>query len=181
MEEKLTIQQQQLVEENHNLIYEFAYRKNLLLDEYYDILAIGLCNAAKIYNDNKGSFSTIANCCMRNEVDMYWRSLERKKRKSNVPKEMHWSLDEYGNDINALDYLYVGVSHDPTYENVYNEMLVEGLNDILTDKEKLIVEYLMNGLYQTEIGRILNCKQQTIHYHIKKIGNKISRYLNYNN
>ena len=52
----LTAEQQQLVIENHNLIYDFAKRKNLIIEEYYDILAIGLCNAALCLIQTEESF-----------------------------------------------------------------------------------------------------------------------------
>ena len=43
---QLTPEQQKLVTDNHNLIYSLANAKNIDLDEYYDVLAIGLCKAA---------------------------------------------------------------------------------------------------------------------------------------
>ena len=44
----LTQQQQQLVEDNHKLIYFYLYRNSLSVDEFYDVAAIGLCKAAII-------------------------------------------------------------------------------------------------------------------------------------
>ena len=64
---QLTLDQQRIVSENHNLIYSLANKKNINLDEYYDVLAIGLCKAAMIYNENKSKFSTLAFTCMLNE------------------------------------------------------------------------------------------------------------------
>ena len=42
--------QKSLVTENHNLIYSFLKKYNLDVDEYYDLAAIGLCNACINYD-----------------------------------------------------------------------------------------------------------------------------------
>ena len=69
---KLTDDQRKLVEKNHNLIYTFARKYKINLDEYYGLLAIGLCIAARIYDPNKGlAFSTLAYQCMRNQYFNY--------------------------------------------------------------------------------------------------------------
>ena len=39
--------QQKYAEQNHNLIYGILNDKNLSIDEYYDVAAIGLCKAAE--------------------------------------------------------------------------------------------------------------------------------------
>ena len=54
--EQLTLDQQRIVSENHNLIYSLANKKNINLDEYYDVLAIGLCKAAIAFDNKKVVF-----------------------------------------------------------------------------------------------------------------------------
>ena len=54
---KLTEEQRKLVEDNHWLIYWYAKYNNLNVEEFYHHLAMGLCRAAKGYNDKKGKFS----------------------------------------------------------------------------------------------------------------------------
>ena len=65
---KLTEEQKKLVEDNHNLIYWFARKKHIDIEEYYDILAQGLCIAAHNYNSSKGSFSAYAYLVMNTEM-----------------------------------------------------------------------------------------------------------------
>ncbi len=68
MDDALSKDQQDLVSDNHNLIYSYANKMNLDINEYYDLLAIGLCKAAKMYDPNRGyAFSTYAYFVMRNE------------------------------------------------------------------------------------------------------------------
>ena len=57
---------QELIEQNHNLIWEYLHR-NHLSEDYYGDAAIGLCKAAKYYDSSKGAFSTLAFKCMSNE------------------------------------------------------------------------------------------------------------------
>ena len=70
----LTHEQQELAAENHNLIYRFAQTMAIDVEEFYDILAIALCKAAKTFDKSRGlRFSTLAFQCMKNEYNMYWR------------------------------------------------------------------------------------------------------------
>ena len=62
--------QQEIVANNHNLIYFMCKKYNLDIEEYYDVLAIGLCKAAKSFDYNKSKFATYACTCMLNEVKM---------------------------------------------------------------------------------------------------------------
>ena len=55
---QLNDEQRKLVEDNHNLIYQYLIDNKLPQDEYYDIAAIGLCKAALKYDTSKGAFST---------------------------------------------------------------------------------------------------------------------------
>lgn len=170
MSEQLTKQQQQLAESNHKLIYKFANQKNLAIDEYYDILAIGLCKAAKIFDENKSKFSTIAYRCMENEVKMYWTS---NTRKHIVPKDMVSSYD--GNDYLLVNYTNTHSVHDIVASNI---ILRKFLNT-LTEKEKIIVKLLIIGLTQSEIAIRINCTRQGVSHYIQKIRKRWIMYSNY--
>ena len=66
----MTEKEQKLAEENHNLIYDFAKKRNLVVEDYYGLLAIGLCNAATAYSsENENTFSTYAYSCMQNVIN----------------------------------------------------------------------------------------------------------------
>ena len=74
----LTQQQQQLVEDNHKLIYFYLYRNSLSVDEFYDVAAIGLCKAAITYN-GQTKFSTYAYSCIKCEIFNEWSYLSDNK------------------------------------------------------------------------------------------------------
>ena len=171
---KLTIEQQVLAEENHNLIYDFANRKNLPIDEYYDILAIGLCNASKIYDSKKGKFSTICNKCMDNEVKRYWRD---KNTLKNIINEEALSYDRFLNtddeDESFLDILSNGYN---MANDVITDMTFSLFLNKLKNKERIVIEYIIEGLKQSEIANKLNVTPQCISEIVRKIRQKWIRF-----
>ena len=174
---RLTTEQQKLVEQNHNLIYDFAKRKNLNIEEYYDILAIGLCKAAQIYNPEKGELSTIANTCMNNEMIVYYRDINKK---GNVPEEIIVSGNkEIGSNNIENITIFDTISDDYNIsDDVVNKVMCSSLIDSLTNKEKIVVECIMNGFTQKQISEKLNCSQQNVYHMILKIRKKCKKYLN---
>ena len=184
MVKSLTDRQRELVELNHNLIYKFAYNNNLLIDDYYDILAIGLCKASMDFNENKGNFSTFAYICMLNELRLYWKNSQRK---SVIPDALIMSYDVSGNDVlpnsewknnisNSLldNFADKYTTHDIAVGNIISNMFI----DTLTEKEKNIVKLIVNGYNQTETAEILNCTRQDINNRVKIIRKKLVHYLN---
>ena len=57
MSSKLTAKESVLVEENHNLIYWYIHKRNLNVDDYYDLLA-NYVRVHKKYDPARGQFST---------------------------------------------------------------------------------------------------------------------------
>ena len=98
---KLNDEQRKLVADNHKLIYFYAHKHNVDVDEYYDLLALALCQAAYNYDKTKGAFSTIAirtmELKMLNEYRIYDGSY-----KKNIPKN---KIDYYENSYLMEGYL----------------------------------------------------------------------------
>lgn len=95
-----------IVEENHNLIYSFLNIRNLNIEEYYDIAALGLMKAAKTFDPNrKVKFSTYAYTVMYNFIQHEWRkkiSLSRKNDKELLYYNHIYNLD---NSVSLLDMI----------------------------------------------------------------------------
>ena len=173
----MTVEQKELIENNHNLIYDFAKKRNLFIDDYYDILAIGICKAAIIYDKNIGCFSTVAYKCMDSEIGMYKRYTNSQKR---IPEEMIFSYDTplpNGED-EETSFIDVISDNNDLIENIISDVSCSILLNMLNEKEKIIVEYLVSGLKQSEIAKILNTKQQNIAYIVKRIKEKWSVFVN---
>lgn len=164
---KLTEEQCSLVEQNQSFIYDYADRNNLDIDEYYGILAIGLCKAAMSFDDSKGKFSTFAYACMKNEVLMYWRSITKK---SAIPYDIMVSLDDKDEEEIEKEIL------NRPFQNLENcGIMLDALMESLTEFQKDILELMLQEETQEKISKILGCKQQKIWYNIQQIRKKASK------
>lgn len=177
MSKPLTKTQQNLVTDNHNLIYEFAKKKHLSIEEYYDILAIGLCEASKIYDNSNGEFSTIAFRCMDAELKDHYKYINREKR---IPEEMILSYDAPMNDdaLKTTDFLDSFADNNCVHDIVVSGIMSEILLNLLSEKEQKVVAFLMNGMNQSDIAKHMDCKRQTVKYYIVQIRKKWDTYLN---
>ena len=174
----LTKEQQELVEKNHNLIYEFAKKKNLVLDDYYDILAIGLCKAASAYDKSRGKFSTIAYCCMNNILKEYYRYIGKQ---CAIPEDKILSYDVQLSD-DDIDGSYLDVIADDccVQEIVTNNIMTESILNILNENEKVVAVYLINGIKQSEIAVKMGCSRQNVGHYVQQIRKKMSKFMDNN-
>lgn len=164
----LTEYEKQLVTENHNLIYSFADKHKLDLEEYYGILALALCKAVKYFDQNKGKISTIAYTCMLNSV----RNHIRKKNKKKLA--LIYLDTDYTNSNNDDESLLSAIANDSLPPDIKAEgkEISQILLSMLTDKEKQIVADRLDGLSEREIGEKMGCTRQNVHAQIKRIRSK---------
>ena len=103
----LTKEQKELVENNHKLIYYYIHKNGLSVDEYYDILAIGLCKAALNFDESKGiKFVTYAMFVMRNEHSVSETlKLNKTQSSSNLSLSTIIQLTEERNEMTLLDII----------------------------------------------------------------------------
>ena len=147
-DQKLTEEQRKFVEDNHNLIYSFAKKNGLDLEEYYGILAIGLCKAALSFDPDRGFlFSTYAYKSMQHACYMYWR--HEYTAKSAVPSALIFSYnapltdDPYSKDIiDKLNNIFGSYDFDPTKAEL--KEFFSGLQE----KEKMVLNDALYGFTQ---------------------------------
>lgn len=171
MSKTLNKEQQELVEKNHNLIYEFAKNKGLAIDEYYDILAIGLCQAASAYDENRGRFSTIAYHSMNNILKQHYRHISRQRA---IPENKIVSYNAQAGDED-IDKSYIDAIADDccVQDTVISNITTERIVDTLNDKEKMIAKLFMEGMTHSEISVKLGCSRQNITYYAQQMRKKI--------
>lgn len=168
--ETLTERQRELAAKNHNLIYAYAHKKGISIDDYYDVLAIGLCNAAKAFDEDRSKFSTFAFCCMENELNLCWKNTQRK---SIIPEELIFSYDAPINPIDSDDNnLTKFIVDDYLHNEILSNMISLEFIDSLTDKEKEIISLLLKGMTHKEIADAMGFRRQNVNYHLKKIRKK---------
>ena len=167
---RLNEEQKKLVEENHNLIYWFAKKYHVPIEEYYDVLAQGLCMAAYHYDPSKCSFSTYAYLCMNTEMHVEYR---KTLRKSEIPQG---NIFHYENAWQLSDLIPTNEkTENKVIDKISYENLISLLNDILNDKDKEVLTHILNGLTMREIAKIEGTSHQAIHNRMKKIREKVKK------
>lgn len=160
--EKLTTKQQNLITNNHNLIYKFMRQHKLGLDnvnDWYGVYAIGLCKAAKHYDEKLGKFSTLAYVCMNNEVCKVFKKQNRRAMNIvslDVPTETGLSFYEI---ITDNENPYKSIEHkidvNKAVDNAMKKM-TDGNQEII----KLIIE---DYISMTDVAQMKNISRQRVH------------------
>lgn len=174
-------EQQKIVEDNHNLIYSFARSYKVDLYEYYDVLAIGLCEAALVFDTNKGfQFSTLAYQCMKNEMRMIKRKEDTQR---TIPEHLVCSLqdtiyisDSDGDETTLEETIVKDIFPNPEKSVVNSIMYREFYNSHLNNRERTIVNLLLKNKTQNEIADLISLTQPTVCRIIKGIKNKWTQY-----
>ena len=177
-DEPLTEEQRNIVTKNHDLIYAFAHKKNISIDEYYDVLAIGLCKAAKSFDNDKGEFSTFAYTCMNNELNECWRSLNKK---SSIPECLIISCDSETEreDVDNRKCFLDVFSDCQSCEYMSYVTMVHDILDRLTDKEKYIFVNMINETPRQDVANKMGCTVQNMTRYVQNIRNTVESYLSY--
>ena len=173
----MTEKEQKLAEENHNLIYDFAKKRNLVVEDYYGLLAIGLCNAATSYSsENENTFSTYAFSCMQNIINDYWRSISLKR---SIPEENILSYDASTDSEGEESFAETFADSKSVIDDVIGDMHCEYLLGVLNEQEQTLVHYLLKGLKGREIAVLMNVSERYERQLKKKVQKKLSCYINY--
>lgn len=160
---------QKLVEENHGLIYAFCNKNRYDIDEYYDLVAISLCNAARIYEPSKGAFSTLAFRCMERDCIKEYRKRQVRNPDGIVPVPLfsHMPDDEEKNDrrpelADKKDYL----------EDVETGVDIERFRRSLNERELDVLRKRLIGETYGMIGKELGFTGEYIRLTMKRIREK---------
>ncbi len=164
-----------LVTENVKLVYYFyeGLGKNDIIVRYKDDIVsegmLGLVKAANKFDDTRGiKFASFAGQCIRNEMFMFLRKLNRQ-----LPHETSLNsvigTDKDGNELCLCDVLE-DEDHNPD-ESVSKIMLEEFLaKQKPTDKQ--ILSAVFKGYKQIEIAKTVGVQQSAISRRLKRIRNK---------
>lgn len=165
-------EQKRLVEENHNLIYYTLGNYRLNPEDYYDILAIGLCKAAMNFDPKKSKFSTFAMKVMYNEFVQYQQRENSEKRKANKNiLSLNYKVDDPKNEGHMCEFGDLLTDGREPFMDVIHMYLP----DILTKKELLACQLSYNGYDQTQIGEKLGVTQSYVSRLLKKARTKLEK------
>lgn len=165
-------EQKKLVEENHNLIYYALGKYRLNPEEYYDILAIGLCKAAMNFDSKKSKFSTFAMKVMYTEFLQYQRMENSEKRKANKDTlSLNYKVNDPKNEGHMCELSDLMTDRREPFMDVIHMYLP----DILTSKELLVCQLSYDGYDQTQIGEKLGVTQSYVSMLLKKARIKLEK------
>jgi RNA polymerase sigma factor (sigma-70 family) len=168
----MTLEQQKLVEDNHNMIYSFLNKYNLSHNDWYDLAAIGLCKAAMAFKEDVSKFSTFAYKCMFNSV---FHEKRRETQMGTIPEHKLSYYEEGiegedGEDMTLFDTL---ASSDNTENDSIVNIQIHKLMNNATDKDKKLISLIMDGYTQKEIGNIIGCSQT----HVGRMTRRLSKLI----
>lgn len=173
MYEPLTDEQRKLVEESHDLIYGYAKLHNVSLEDYYGVLAMGLCDAAKRFDESKGSFSTFA--YMRMRWMLGWH-LQHEGRISKIPDNQVFSYNRPINSESKTFFFEMIGDNFSTDNSMIDDIALNGFVDTLSDKESEVIKLLLDGKSQVDIANMMGVKKQSIGYYVYRIRDKWKEY-----
>lgn len=155
----------ELATNNQKLVFYVArwYRKYLCdPDEIYGAGIIGLVEASKTYDPDKGiMFTTYATRCIRNRMSKVIR--KHLKRVAITPLQVRYE-DGSWRDIEI-----------PCVEDFTNAEVEYWYINCLSERDRVIVGMLMQGASQREIGESLGVSQVSVSRFIQQIRNSYTQ------
>lgn len=139
------------------------YKYHLDVEEWYDIVAIGLCKAANTYNNDKSEFSTYAYKCMYTTITM-------EKRKENamriIPQNQIVYYENQVSESSKENDTSTFLNYIPSKQDVENEtistILLNNIENELVGNKKKVFILLKEGYTQCEISKIIGISKQRI-------------------
>ena len=136
-----------LIIDNHNMIYHFAIKYRLDIDEWYGVIATGLIKAARKFDATLGyTFSSFAYKIMRNEV------LREKIKQDRDCLTHALTLDGYEDDTPLVEI--IAGEEEPKYDIK--------LPKELTEEEKEILVYKACGFSNKEIASFMGIRKERV-------------------
>ena len=151
---------QKLIEDNINLVY-FVINQNFPRyrtdEDLVQVGMMGLCQAANAWDEDKGIFSSFAVRGIYNAICKEFRC--RNQQKFTYSLDYNYSDSE--DECVSLGDILVG-DLDVDWVDT------DGLYDLLTEKERVIVDMRLKGLTLREISKEVGVSQQNIRKHLRK-------------
>ena len=137
-------------------------------EDYYQEQLIGIYKKLSLYNQEKSSINTFVEMCIKsNHIDIY-RTVSAEKNKINNMQNKYYIDAEVCDSEDSHSILK---GEDDI--NISMSFFKETYKELLTDEEYKIVDLLLMGFSQIQVGKILGFKNQQIKYKIKKIREKL--------
>ena len=158
-------------------------------DEILSIALISFCKAYDTYKILSGiTFISYLSKIINNDVLLAYRYCKNgekyyNRKKEELSIEEPIGIDNEGNKLTFLDILSNNLENT-VYDYIENKELINTINfcinNILTEKEKIVLYYRLESLTQQKISDILGVSRSYISKLELKAYNKIRKYLKKN-
>ena len=158
-------------------------------DEILSIALISFCKAYDTYKILSGiTFISYLSKIINNDVLLAYRYCKNgekyyNRKKEELSIEEPIGIDNEGNKLTFLDILSNNLENT-VYDYIENKELINTINfcinNILTEKEKIVLYYRLESLTQQKISDILGVSRSYISRLELKACNKIRKYLKKN-
>lgn len=166
----LTEEQRALIEQNHNLIYGYLYRRGLDIDEWYGVCALAICRAAAMYEAEKGAFAPYCYTAFSNAIYCVMRDT---KRRDEIAKFVSLTTQIRTNGDTETDDVVLPIPvEEPGYDRVEVADVQARTEARLRDTERQVLALRLAGLSNTEIGKLLGVTNQRIAQRMERIRKK---------
>lgn len=167
---------ERLIIKNEALVYHVLKQMHLYsqLEDYYDVGMIGLCKAAKTFDNSKGSkFSTYACICIRNTILMDIRDQKRQCDYYSISLQtpVGGEKDEILLEDTISDY-----ELELDILNKEEKMaLIESIRKLNDEDRQMIDLYFWKEMTQQEISRYLKMSQANVSRRIQRALNNLRK------
>lgn len=167
---------EKLIIENEALVYHVLKQMHLYsqLEDYYDVGMIGLCKAAKTFNNSKGSkFSTYACICIRNTILMDIRDQKRQCDYYSISLQTPVGGEK---DKILLEDTISDYELELDILNKEEKMaLIESVRKLNDEDKQMIDLYFWKEMTQQEISRYLKMSQANVSRRIQRALNNLKK------
>lgn len=179
---KLTKAQQKFVAENERLIGYVSYKRfrfqgnNEIYEFCYGYAAVGLCQAAKIYDPrHDGTFAGLACRCIYMAICQALRIWYKDRAKQ--PLSLNQVVDEKGHEFGEL--IPAPGEFEPLEYKILAESVYQKVESVLGDKDKEIFRLWLHGRAEIKIARAMGISYGSVKVRICRAKKQCRASFNY--
>jgi len=148
----MTQEEREFAEQNHDLVIDYLHRKNLPMDDYYDVVIFGYLSAVQQYFRDPPPNVTFKAMVFRAMKDSVLREGEYKSRAKHCGFTI--GLDDVSSTLTD--------PRQSTERRVESKALLEQAASVATPREARILRLLVDGFALHEAARFLKLPKAAV-------------------
>lgn len=160
---------EELYFKNEALVHHVLNRKfpmSQFDEDFQQIGRLGLWKACLSYDESKGKFSTYAVPCIANQIKMELRKMSKRPQEVSLEAMISTSNDDSNLSISGT---LIGESDVEFADTTWAHHL--------TERQKLILDLLCDGMVQADIAKEIGMSQTMVSREVTKIRKIAEKYM----